>query len=125
MAPAGQGPPLPTRMLVGASTGRAIAPCKLSAVQRVELCLGFRDRREKIKTPSTVPAQPPPFAYQRRVPEKGRLDRQDVEARHVAIRIASFEASWRSEFHALVEPRPAASSPTTVLNQSDGADSRW
>ena len=46
---------------------------------------------EQVEPPSTAPTETAPFAHQGRIAKQRRLDREHVESRHVAGRIAPLE----------------------------------
>lgn len=46
---------------------------------------------EQIEPPSTTPTETTPFAHQCRIAKERRLDREHIESRHVAGRIAPLE----------------------------------
>lgn len=60
---------------------------------------GLDPPSEQIHAPATALAEAPPFSHQRRITEQSRFDREDIEPRHIAGRIAPLEHEvWHREF---------------------------
>src|SRR5271165_5553066 len=90
-SPTGRAPSLPPEARSSQSGTEHVAAAPLAAEPLLEFDLGDWRRRVQVDPRPPCAADAPPATYQSEILEEGRLDRQDVIARHVSSAVDPLE----------------------------------